>query len=422
MSTGETNNPPLTTAPPKKGRAPTNDTGSSFPRAGGPPKTSSVALLLGINAVHVNSAREMYLMSTRSRREPGFIENRDRFKAPVTFPAPASMATTVRVPAKLHQGKCNNPQCTHCGSVIIPAPSSLLPALDSPSISIGDWEIFTVRKPILSAPEIDRYEEELRLPLPEMIFGKNQVIIRNSKRNWEIAFKLIDALDTVLKIGCDPNKLLKVAHSQHWFLKKKKLSLVTEEGVLSSEMYDTEVPVDLLNEHVTKMIKPYDWTYTPNYSGTLSGIAFKPSDKQIPLDKLKRPDPILFFDDVVLYEDELADNGITVMQVKIRVMEHRLLLLCRFFLRIDDVIFKIRDVRVFVEFAENLVLRDIKEQEDTYQNVFKKVLRTAGGSDPRYYLRNIDWVAQNLKTTSHTVEEAILSDSFEGLGELNVEK
>ena len=280
----------------------------------------------------------------------------------------------------------------------------------------------------MNAEEIDHYEEKLNLPLPEMIFGKNEVRVKNTKHNWEIVFNSIDSLDTVLKIGCDPNKLLKVAHSKDWFShKQKKASGGSSPSTsstssslgstsnnnnasiqLSSDMYDTEVPTDSLNEHVTKMIKPYDWTYTPHYKGTPSpsnSHKFTRSQNQIPIKKLKRPDPILFFDDVVLYEDELADNGIAVMQCKIRVMEKRLLLLCRFFLRIDDVIFRIKDVRLFVEFEENLVIRDIKEQEDTYRNVYNKVLRLGGGGDPRFYLRDSNWVSNHLTTVYHEVEE-----------------
>ncbi len=34
------------------------------------------------------------------------------------------------------------------------------------------------------------------------------------------------------------------------------------------------------------------------------------------MDKLRRPDPILFFDEMVLFEDELGDNGCAMLSVK----------------------------------------------------------------------------------------------------------
>ncbi|CAF5089534.1 unnamed protein product, partial [Rotaria sp. Silwood1] len=42
------------------------------------------------------------------------------------------------------------------------------------------------------------------------------------------------------------------------------------------------------------------------------------TDQQLDLEKLKRQEPILFYDELTLYEDELADNGISNLILKIR--------------------------------------------------------------------------------------------------------
>jgi len=42
-----------------------------------------------------------------------------------------------------------------------------------------------------------------------------------------------------------------------------------------------------------------------------------PTNEQINIEILKRPDPILFYDDIILFEDELDDNGISKMNVRI---------------------------------------------------------------------------------------------------------
>jgi len=52
--------------------------------------------------------------------------------------------------------------------------------------------------------------------------------------------------------------------------------------------------------------------------------------------------------------------------IKIRVMPARLLLLARFFLRLDDVIFRVRDTRIYVEFPTGQVLRDFTAMEGVY--------------------------------------------------------
>ena len=84
---------------------------------------------------------------------------------------------------------------------------------------------------------------------------------------------------------------------------------------------------------------------------------------------MKRPDPILFFDNVILYEDELADNGISMLSCKIRVMPGRLLALTRFFLRLDDVLFRIRDTRVYVDFETKEVIREYVAREQDFESV-----------------------------------------------------
>ena len=96
---------------------------------------------------------------------------------------------------------------------------------------------------------------------------------------------------------------------------------------------------------------------------------FRPSTDPIPLELLKRPDPILYFDEVMLYEDEMADNGITMLSCKIRVMPARLLLLCRFFMRLDGVIFRIRDTRIYVDFSAGRVIREYSAKEGSYESI-----------------------------------------------------
>lgn len=125
------------------------------------------------------------------------------------------------------------------------------------------------------------------------------------------------------------------------------------------------------HEGITEVVKPFDWSYSTDYKGTEQSpsIHLEPSDTPIPLELLKRPDPIIFFDEIMLYEDEMADNGITALTCKLRVMPARLLLLCRFFMRLDGVMVRIRDTRVFVEFGTGEVIREYTAREDKYEAV-----------------------------------------------------
>lgn len=54
----------------------------------------------------------------------------------------------------------------------------------------------------------------------------------------------------------------------------------------------------------------------------------------------------------MLYEDELGDNGCSMLGVKVRVMPSGFLILQRFFLRVDNVVFRIFDTRMYVGFDD----------------------------------------------------------------------
>lgn len=127
------------------------------------------------------------------------------------------------------------------------------------------------------------------------------------------------------------------------------------------------------HEGIKDVVKPFDWSYTTNYKGTVTkGKSFEPQKNNsdpIPLELLKRPDPILFFEEVVLYESELDDNGISLFSCKLRVMPDRMLLLCRLFMRLDNVLIRIRDTRIYVEFGMGKIIRDYTEREDSFDTV-----------------------------------------------------
>jgi type 2A phosphatase activator TIP41 len=65
-------------------------------------------------------------------------------------------------------------------------------------------------------------------------------------------------------------------------------------------------------------VKPFDWTFTTDYKGTLTGgFAVTPTDTRIDIEKLRQREKILFYHDLSLFEDELHDNGTAVCSVKI---------------------------------------------------------------------------------------------------------
>ncbi len=77
----------------------------------------------------------------------------------------------------------------------------------------------------------------------------------------------------------------------------------------------------------------------------------------IPLAKLGPDNPITFYHQGSMYEDELDDNGLIQYQYKFRVMAHSWFGLIRNYARIDDVLVLIFDTRIYWEQGWNKIAR-----------------------------------------------------------------
>lgn len=239
------------------------------------------------------------------------------------------------------------------------------------------WRITTRKLPILKADPIEALSKDIGIPIPEMIFGDNFAQITHVPTGWTLNFNVRDALDRVSKTE---EGMLQVAVAEEW---KKERSH---------------------QEEVRQVVKPFDWSYTTDYRGSTTGgkegEGWRESNgKEDPIrtDLLSRQDPILFFDEVDLMEgrsrcilyrtqrhadilffcpkDELADNGIALLSLKVRMMPARLLLLQRYFLRLDGVIVRIRDTRVYIEHDSNKVIRQYTAKEEKYEVLAEELKR-----------------------------------------------
>ncbi|KAJ3045756.1 hypothetical protein HDV00_007882 [Rhizophlyctis rosea] len=171
-------------------------------------------------------------------------------------------------------------------------------------ISIGDWTITIRKAPICNAPELDEAAKLLPVPAPEMLFGNNHLTVYH-RSGAGISFKAIPALQRV-DASATAAEGIKVAYSEHWTKK-------------SAAAHTT----------IKDIIKPYDWTYTTDYKGTTlshdddAGAQhplpdFAPTDEEeIDLTHLKQQEPILFYEELDLYEDELADNGTAILNARV---------------------------------------------------------------------------------------------------------
>lgn len=93
------------------------------------------------------------------------------------------------------------------------------------------------------------------------------------------------------------------------------------------------------------------------------------TEEKIPYERLKIQEKILFYEDFMLFQDELADNGDAILSAKVRMMPSGFFCLLRFFLRVDGVFFKSVDHRFYHQFGKDYVLREFSLLSNTFKEL-----------------------------------------------------
>jgi hypothetical protein len=127
----------------------------------------------------------------------------------------------------------------------------------------------------------------------------------------------------------------------------------------------------------------YDWTYSTPLSVATSGAVLWIELPQSGLNLALLQDtsqPILYFDDIELYEDDLHDNGVVNVRVKLRLMPTCLYVLSRCWCRVDGTLLRCRETRTMVEFGDtpqsHRVYRDITWRQCQWTDLIQYNLPT----------------------------------------------
>ncbi|XP_010530725.1 PREDICTED: TIP41-like protein isoform X2 [Tarenaya hassleriana] len=243
-------------------------------------------------------------------------------------------------------------------------------------LRIHGWEIESLHGSILNSLALQQWEEKLQTShLPEMVFGDNALVLKHLSSDTKIHFNAFDALMGWKQEGLPP---VEVPAAAQWKFRSKPSQQV---------------------------ILDYDYTFTTPYCGSEvisrdeekqgadadldreTSLRWENCEERIDLAALSLKEHILFYDEVVLYEDELADNGVSLLTVKVRVMPSSWFLLLRFWLRVDGVLMRLRDTRVYCVFGKGetpTVLRESCWREATIQSLSAKgyPMDSAVYSDP----------------------------------------
>lgn len=217
------------------------------------------------------------------------------------------------------------------------------PSIDTVFADTGRWTFRSTRDCIASIEQADRYMQcsftfenrlsaELGFPVPTMTFAANCMQMENG--NFTIRFSCLDAFRALPK-----DTDLKVAASRHW------------------------------NDSRIQVHQAYDWTYSTYAEGELvhpatAGKTYNWTENSAALIDhalLRQRAPILHYDELVLYEDELADNGQSIYSIRLRVMPWGWFALARHFLRVDRVCMRTREVRLMHRHARpGEIVKEVK--------------------------------------------------------------
>ncbi|KVH93321.1 TIP41-like protein [Cynara cardunculus var. scolymus] len=248
-------------------------------------------------------------------------------------------------------------------------------------LRIRGWEIESSNRSILTSLNLQSWEEKLQTShLPEMIFGDSSLVLKHMSSGTKIQFNAYDALVGWKKEALPP---VEVPAAAQWKFRSKPFQQV---------------------------ILDYDYTFTTPYSGSETVetgseadsegnsccLKWEECEEQINVVALASKEPILFYDEVILYEDELADNGVSLLTVKV--------------LRVDGVLMRLRDTRILCTFSENtkpVILREICWRESTF-----KALASKGYPSDSASYNDPNVISQRLPIVLHKTQKLKVPDSL----------
>ena len=264
------------------------------------------------------------------------------------------------------------------------AGGALLPSGDG--VTVSGWDIRTRRTPILGKEALAGLEARLGTPhLPEMVYG-SVLELTHAASDTRVHFNAEDALREWLEEDLPP---LKVAAAAKW-AEAHKLRFGGGLPPSKAAGPGSRAPVPAAAWDTNEDASAYDWTFTTPYRGSVGTVSgsnpegtgaknikrWAETSRRVDRGALMERDPILFFDELTLYESELDDNGESSVTLKIRVMPKCWFVLMRFWMRCDGVRVRLRETRFFCPFAnastetaKPTVVRESARRDESFEEL-----------------------------------------------------
>ena len=195
--------------------------------------------------------------------------------------------------------------------------------------------------------------------LPEIFYGFNRLFLINESKNFCYEFNPIQMLSLT------NNKI------REKLLKEKEIYYIPSQA--KSQYTKKE---DIKNE--------IDWSFSSSYMGHITSINNSPMSKyykEIKESKIfkkeiynkifpeTKVENVLNYNQVHFFEDELGDIGFSEGKIGFGVMNECFLGLMRCYLRVDNMIVRNIDTKIYHKFGDKYIIRNFSVKEKTYEEL-----------------------------------------------------
>ena len=231
--------------------------------------------------------------------------------------------------------------------------------------SYKGWDFYSHTENMLNSKDLDiliKNKEENGLyisHLPEIFYGFNRLFLINESQNFCYEF--------------NPLQMLSLTNNnvRQKLLKEKEIYYIPTQA--KSQYSKTD---DTKNE--------MDWSFSSPYMGHITSInncimnkyypkinetkKFRTEKSNMVFPEIK-VENVLNYNQVQFFEDELGDIGLSEGKIGFGVMDQCFLGLMRCYLRVDNMLVRNIDTKIYHKFGEKYIIRNFSVKEKTYDEL-----------------------------------------------------
>ena len=231
--------------------------------------------------------------------------------------------------------------------------------------SYKGWDFYSHTENMLNSKDLDiliknKEENGLYIPhLPEIFYGFNRLFLINESQNFCYEF--------------NPLQMLSLTNNnvRQKLLKEKEIYYIPTQA--KSQYSKTD---DTKNE--------MDWSFSSPYMGHITSVNNCIMNKYYPkINETKKfrteksnmifpeikVENVLNYNQVQFFEDELGDIGLSEGKIGFGVMDQCFLGLMRCYLRVDNMLVRNIDTKIYHKFGEKYIIRNFSVKEKTYDEL-----------------------------------------------------